>query len=179
MKIRSAFLLLLLLATFFAIQSKSIFAHGDGGELRQEKDGYVIDVGYNPKETVSENTNNYDFQLSKNEEDVEFSDIWVRITSGNNTVFATGIKNQDLGGATLLYQYPKAGDYVLHVRFQKDEESIVEGEFPVKVLQENTSKIQTQSKSPLSTSQIILGIVLFLGGSLIGFITKGFIGKKK
>lgn len=66
---------ILFAALFFLISTSSTYSHGAGGELTQEKSGYKIDVGYEPKELYANEPANFDFDLLKDGQKVEYTDI--------------------------------------------------------------------------------------------------------
>jgi len=164
MKKIGATIIFVLLLTFVTTRS---YAHGTGGEFIKENNGYTIDIGYNPEQFYTGETINFDFTLKKDTLKQEFSDVWVRITQDTKTVFATGIHNQDLGGTTLLYKFEKEGNYVLHVRYQKDGESLAETEFPLVI---SSSQNQAGSNSPNPIAFIIGILFAFVLGTTLGII---------
>jgi hypothetical protein len=111
-----------------------VFGHGDGESLEKEVDGYLIDIGYNTTEFIVGSSVVFEFDISKEEESVDFDDVWVRISEGNKTVFASGIYNAEFGGARMTYSFPSEGAYEFSVRFQDGSESITEAVFPIEVL---------------------------------------------
>lgn len=153
-----------LLLTFITARS---YAHGTGGDFIKDQNGYTIDIGYTPQTFYAGETVNFDFTLKRDTLKHEFTDVWVRITQDTKTVFATGVHSQDLGGTTLLYEFEKEGGYVLHVRYQKDGESLVETEFPITVL---PSEADSESNSPKPVIFIIVGLVAFILGTALGII---------
>lgn len=153
-----------LLLTFMITGS---YAHGTDGELIKESNGYTIDIGYEPEIIYAGETVSFDFLLKKDTLKEEFTDVWVRITQDSKSIFATGIHNQDFGGTTLLYEFEKEGNYVLHVRYQKDGESITEAEFPITVTP-SESQIEPNSPKPIA---FIIGILFaFILGTALGII---------
>lgn len=166
--------ILFLLFFAFSLQlfTKNAHSHGEGEEIILEKDGYKIDVGYSPEILYVNSPASFDFRISKGEEKIEFTDVWVRVSQGPKTFFASGIYNQNLGGSTLIYTFPQEGEYVLNVRYQKNGENIVEGEFPITVLVDPA--LEVEESSPLfSTEFILMGITALILGTILGI----FIGR--
>lgn len=128
---------------FFSIQNVS--AHGDGGEFKKEKDGYVADVGFDPQTFSKGNATAFNFLVSRGKEKVDFTDVWVRITKGESTTYASGVYNQEFGGASLLYTFEEEGDYVIHIRYEAQGKTLLETEMPVTILKADALKPKTPS----------------------------------
>ncbi len=157
----------IIFALLFTFVTANSYAHGTGADLIKEINGYTIDIGYEPEIIYAGETVSFDFLLKKDTLKEEFTDVWVRITQDSKSIFATGIHNQDFGGTTLLYEFEKEGNYTLHVRYQKDGESITEAEFPIAV---TPSDSQNESNSPKPVIFIIVGLVAFILGTALGII---------
>lgn len=166
--------LLLISLAFFLFFPTQIFAHGSGGEFTEEKAGYKIDVGYESKELYANEPSNFDFKLFMGDEEAEYTDIWVRIVKENQTILATGIHNQDLGGTTLLYEFPESGNYTIHVRYQNNGESLVESEFPISVLD---SEIQDNPDSNSDSNKSLIFIFGFVFALILGAVLGIIIGR--
>jgi hypothetical protein len=115
-------------------------AHVTGNSFEQVNGAYRVDVGYDLSPFVAGEAVRFDFNVVQEQtlEDVDFGDVWVRVSQGNRTVFASGIHKPVLGKTGMTFTFPDAGDYDLSVRFQKNGSSIVETTFPVSA-QENAA----------------------------------------
>lgn len=164
MKKIGATIIFTLLLTFATTRS---YAHGTGGEFIKANNGYTIDIGYDPENFYTGETVDFDFSLKKDTLEQEFTDVWVRINQDTKTVFATGVHNQEIGGTTLLYEFEKEGNYTLHVRYQKDGESLAEAEFPLVI---SSSQNQAGSNSPNPIAFIIGILFAFVLGTTLGII---------
>jgi hypothetical protein len=144
-------------------------AHGAGASWEKVVGEYKVDVGYNPTAIVSGASQRLDFNIlnSGSGEQVSFANVWVRISQGEQTVFASGIKKPGFGTAGMVFTFPKQGDYILSVRFENSTQSIAEAEFPVSVAE--------GSVQPAADSQPIAGqpksAVAGLIGLAVGVIT--------
>jgi hypothetical protein len=138
-----------------------VFGHGDGESLEKEVDGYLIDIGYNTPEFIAGSSVVFEFDISKEEESIDFDDVWVRISEDNKTIFASGINNAEFGGARMTYSFPYEGAYEFSVRFQNGSESIAEAVFPIEVLP-NSDKEGSQN-----------WILTALLGALVGAVAGG------
>ena len=148
------------------------FTHGAGQSLEKVLGEYRLDIGYSPPIFEAQDPSIFDFDLLFDEtnEQVVFSDIWVRIVKGKKTVFATGIHKPDFGGVTMVYSFPEKGDYELTVRFQNEGEKIVEGSFPLEV------QGRTETSEPgISFPWLAIGIFF---GIIAGFLASFAIRKK-
>lgn len=155
---------LLLIVSFV----QPIYSHGVGASFEKEAGEYVIDIGYEPEWFTEGDTSTFSFQLLTNDtkDPVEFDDIWVRIARGTQTVFATGINSNANNASTMLFTFPQEGDYTLHVRFQKEEEEIVETSFPIRVTPSEKSLI-TQERIGLLFLGMVVGALSVFAFALI------------
>ena len=143
-------------------------AHGTGESFEKSMDGYKVDIGYEPVVFKSQQVQRFDFDLydSKTNKDVEFTDVWVNISQGNKTVFASGIYKSDFGVAGMTYVFPDKGEYILDVRYEKNGESIVQTTFPISVLESDVVS-GSRSNSLLLSSKV----VYVFGFLIICFVT--------
>lgn len=117
------------------MQAFVVSAHTTGSSWEQVYNEYKVDVGYDPTIFVANEPERLDFNVVKEAtgEDVPFADVWVRISKGNKTVFATGVHKPSLGKTGMTFTFPEAGDYLLSARFEKDGNTVVESSFPITV----------------------------------------------
>lgn len=110
-------------------------AHVTGNSWEQVYGDYKVDVGYDPATFMVGEPQRLDFNVVKEigGEDVPFADVWVRVSQGNKTVFASGIHKPSLGKTGMTFTFPEAGEYLLSGRFEKDGNTIVEASFPITV----------------------------------------------
>lgn len=144
----------------------AVFGHGLGASYEEVVDGYIIDIGYEPEVVTSESRVRFDFGISRDNtgEEVEYSDVWIRINEGTQTVFATGIHRPEFGGAGLLYTFPEEGDYEISARFQNGSEQLAEVVFPIDVI----GIVEDSTTSP--SSLVLVGLISLLVGGLVSFI---------
>ena len=176
----SFFSILFLILSFFGVSflfANPALAHGGGESLEKVVNAYKIDIGYDSVTIEAAKPLFFDFDLVFNEsgEGSEFSDIWVRIAKGKQTVFAGGIHKPSFGNTTMVYTFSEGGEYDLNVRFQNEGEEIVEASFPLAV----------QSASNAADSGLGISFLWLAIGAAMG-VTGGFftafalnIGKKK
>jgi len=157
-------ILLSLLVPFVAL------GHGLGVSYEETVGEYSIDIGYEPEAITSESRVRFDFGIfdKTTGEEVEYSDLWLRINEGNQTVFASGIHSPEFGTAGALYVFPGGGSYEVSVRFQNGGDQLAEVSFPVEVAD--------ASESSSSTSTLIVaGLIGVVLGGLSAFI----LGRRK
>jgi hypothetical protein len=176
--IKGIILSLVLLLTFVS----KVSAHGDGASLEKDVDGYLVDVGYDPDTLVSQEVVVLDFSLieSESQTPVEFSDVWVKISSADEVVFATSINKARIGLTTLTYAFPDEGEYVLSARYQSGNDTLVETEFPLRVsasAEVGEDKIPESGNSSGNNSIVYLGAGTILG-LIMGFGLVRLISKK-
>ncbi len=139
-------------------------AHGEEGLSFEKQVGDVfIDIGYSVDKFTTDSSVIFSFVIQDSEKnEIPFTDVWVRVVRDKSTVFATGINDSPLGGATMVYTFPTSGEYELSARFQKDGKSIAETTFPLLVTQE--------SKESDGEGTIFFVAFGFLSGILVGWL---------
>ena len=154
-----------------------ISAHGGGESLEKVVGEYRIDIGYDPAIIEAARPSVFDFDLLFNEtgERSEFSDIWVRIMKGKQTVFASGVHKPSFGNTTMMYTFAEGGEYSIDVRFQNEGGKIAEASFPLTV---QSPPSATGSGSGISFLWLVIGAAMgVVGGFFTAFAFN--IGKKK
>ncbi|NQV92952.1 hypothetical protein HQ403_00460 [Candidatus Kaiserbacteria bacterium] len=143
-----------------------VLGHGLGASYEETVDGYKIDIGYEPETVTSESRVRFNFSISNEEsnDEVMYSDVWVRINEGSQTVFASGIHHPEFDGAGLLYTFPKEGNYEISTRFQNGSESLAEVTFPLEV---QSAGEDTATSTP---SLLAVGLIGLVFGGLLSFI---------
>lgn len=154
----------------------SLSAHGTGASFEKVIGNYKIDIGYDPVIFTSGGVHRFDFDIfdSKTNNNVDFSDVWVNISEGSKTVFASGIHRSDLGIAGMTFVFPNKGDYTLSVRFEKGDNNIVESTFPVKVL-EGVPPTDGLKNTNGSFGVLVAGVI----GFVLGIVAYSFVKKYK
>tara|TARA_Y100000310_G_scaffold246052_1_gene251161 strand:+ start:2867 stop:3376 length:510 start_codon:yes stop_codon:yes gene_type:complete len=122
----------IVLLFLFIVALPIAFSHLDAGEDK-EIDDFLIDFGYSPE---NPNTNdNVAIALTlfdKNQEVIEPTSVWVRISSPKDVVFAGTLKPNN-GNVAFTYKFPYADNYDITARFNDDKETIVETDFNIKI----------------------------------------------
>ncbi|MDP3963846.1 MAG: hypothetical protein Q8Q39_05115 [bacterium] len=122
-------------------------AHGLGNSIEQTVGGYLIDIGYDAAEIAAQDQIRFDFAAysATSTLPADFSDVWVRISTvgksqnGSAVFFAGNLHATGYGPANMSYAFPKAGEYELAVRFQKNGKSIIETAVPVTVAENESA----------------------------------------
>ena len=170
------FLVLSFLGTSFLFTNFAL-AHGGGESLEKVVGEYRIDIGYDPAIIEAARPSFFDFDLLFNETGgrSEFSDIWVRIMKGKQTVFASGVHKPSFGNTTMVYTFSEGGEYSIDVRFQNEGGKIAEASFPLTV---QSTPSATGSGSGISFLWLVIGAAMgVVGGFFMAFAFN--IGKKK
>jgi len=154
----------LLVFAFFALPFL-IEAHSVGVSHEAQVGEYFVDIGYNvPIPRIGESVT-FDFNLPEEHGNVRYTDVWVRIESEKGVVFAGGLYNAEFGGPRLVYAFPEAGAYTIHVRYENGTETIVETSFPLTV----------EGGTSVLGNTAFIGAGLLLVGILIGVVSKRFL----
>lgn len=160
------YLTLLLLA--FAFPGLAA-AHGDGTSFETTVDGYAVDIGYSSPVPQAGEFVSFDFALQHEAsgKDVDFDDVWVKITNEEGTVvFASGIYNAPFGGARMSYTFPSEGRYTVSARFEGTDGSITEVEFPFSV------SSAENNDTPFQNTLLIFALGAVLGATIVFFLRK-------
>ena len=157
----------------------SVSAHSTGASFEKTVDNYLIDVGYSEVSIQEGTPVRFDFDLFDAQEQTtpkEFSDAWIRISQGNKTFFAGQLGRPQLGKTGITLVIPEAGEYELYVRYNNDNESVVETIFPLQVEVNPETETQQQRK------RIIIafgGVILVLLSFLSGFVISDLLTKRQ
>lgn len=138
----------------------SVSAHAFGFSHEATVNGYQIDIGYSTAAPTPEESVIFDFNLPLVHEEVDYSDVWVRITSEEGSVvFASGIYNSTFGGPRLSYVFPDTGTYTIHARYENGSDILLETSFPITVVPSSSGSFPMPN---------IPGVVV---GALLGALT--------
>lgn len=111
-------------------------AHGDGASFEETKDGYFIDIGYDPAEPTVGEAIRFDFsveEVGSTSTTKIHSDVWVRIMHEDRVQFSGGIHRPVFGPTGFAYVPHAPGEYEIFARFQDGSEKIVESSFSLYV----------------------------------------------
>jgi hypothetical protein len=130
---------------------------------------YTADVGYDPPQVAAGLYERFDFTLwvgaTTSGEVADYSQIWIRILRGSDTLLATGIWTQPIGPTTLLYEFPEPGSYTLETSFRDaDGNDLAVQTFPITVA--GSSDIGPLYGVALDVALIVAGLLL---GALLGW----------
>jgi len=151
-------------------------AHTTGSSWENDVNGYKLDIGYDPTTIVAGQPVQLDFDaydLNKNSQDVDFTDVWLRVSDSDQTIFASGIHKLQYGVTAAVFTFPKAGTYDMYVRFEKNDTTVVEETLPVTVAAANDAahpSPQPQSREILLPE--IIAALSLVAGFLVGYYTK-------
>ncbi len=128
----------ILVFLFLILSVNSAFSHGFGASFEKTVSKYFIDVGYDPFEMTEGDQTTFSFTIltDSTKDLVEFDSVWVRIMDGKRAILATGIDAGINSAPTLIYTFPREGEYTLFVRFEKGDETLAEADFPMTVVRE-------------------------------------------
>lgn len=169
----------LLILVLLAAVALPAYAHVNGVSYEKTKDGYQIDAGYGaPAPAVGESLL-MDFRLRQEGKDVPFTDTWVKITAENGAVvFASGIHNSEFGGPRISYVFPREGKYEVSMRFENNDQTLVEDSFPITVLPASGTGIVLFGMDSTPYLLIIVGIALGVIGALLPGVIRSVRSRK-
>jgi hypothetical protein len=147
-------LLLSLLGICFPFVS---FAHSEGLSFEKVVGEYLFDIGYS-SELSANDLIRFDLSIADalTKELIPFSSAWVRITKGEETLFAGPIGYGEFGKPGFSIVFPYEGDYELSVRFEKGSDTISRASFSLKVA---PGESENESVTPI----IVALIGVFIG----------------
>lgn len=171
---RLSYMILVLLPCIFLIPQGEVRAHGSGASFEEVVDGVLIDIGYSPVDISAQTPVPFDFSIADavSGDTLPYSDIWVRVHKGRETFFAGGIGKSAVGATTMLFQFPKAGMYMLSVRFQNGTESVAEATFEVPVSELMGADAETDSDHGIVIMFVAFLLGLILGGGALWYILR-------
>lgn len=125
----------LLLVCSLIVHAVPIYAHGEGKSYEKQIGKYLLDVGYNPAEVVAGQPIYFDLRLYQKEPTpgaAEYSDVWVRISREETTLFASGLA-PTTGQSGMVYTFDTPGTYTVSTRFEKGVDTLAETSFEIEV----------------------------------------------
>jgi plastocyanin len=170
--------LLILMGAFLSVCLLSVSAHGTGGTIEVEQDGYLIDVGYSEEEIVTGLPIQLSFLLfdlgdGTQRTDVEFTDVWVRIENDAGIVFASLLSRPEFGDTSMSYFFTESGDYELFVRYKDMQDTLVERTVMLNVSDgvpgeaTPTGEYAASDLALVSVLSTILTLIIFAGVFLV------------
>jgi len=147
-----------------------VSAHSAGASIEKTIDNYLVDIGYSPEEPITGEPVRFDFALSDKptEEEIDFTNIWVRIEEGNKSLFAGSIDKARFGLTGFLYAFPESGEYQIFSRFENNEGPIAETSFPFSI-EAGPDEEKNGDFMPIILSGFALGILFF---AIVNFLIK-------
>lgn len=144
-------------------------AHDGGLSMEKLTQDYFFDIGYS-SEFVANDFIRFNLSLfsADKKREVPFTNAWVRITKGDETVFAGPIAHDNFGKSGFSFAFSSAGDYSLSVRFEDGGSSLAQETFSIKV---------SSAKSDSSARSWIAKAPYFLIGLAVGSAAVKFSGK--
>jgi hypothetical protein len=148
-------------------------AHSTGAFWGMQDGAYTLDVGYEPATFVEGRYARFDFLLWKGPADTGtaegFTQVWIRIMDADKqTLMAGGIWKQPYGPTTLVFTFPKPGQYTLEASYRDaDGDDIAVATFPIMVEADGHAGI------PLGS------VGFFIAGLAAGSLALFIAGKRK
>lgn len=149
-------------------------AHGAAGlTVTGTVDGFTGDVDYDYTVIEAGKPGRFAFNLFKGDvvdvvgTGVEYDDVWVRViqqdeSKNGKAIFTGPILKPLFGGTGMILTLPEAGEYTMHVRYNKDDTKIVEISYPITVYD-----LEVKPKFTF-TFEFVIGLgVGFLAGALL------------
>jgi hypothetical protein len=122
--------------------SSVLSAHTEGASFEQAVGAYTIDVGYEPEKPTTAERVVFDFDLRDTDDArVDFDTVWVRLEQDQRLVLATGVNRNAVGGATLVWVPPMAGEAHMTVRYMRAGNVLSESTFVLPVTEGAESSV--------------------------------------
>jgi hypothetical protein len=145
-------------------------AHSTGATIETVVGEYLVDIGYTPENIVTGSPARFDLLLFSDEsgQEVEFTDVWVRVEKDSILWFAGGIDQPIFGSAGFSYTFSESGEYTLSVRYHDERKVLIETEVSVMV-EKKLEPFLARSISWLT----VIGIVALssMGAMVFGFLS--------
>jgi len=122
-----------ILLMFVLLIIPASFAHLDAGGDKVINN-YLIDFGYAPENPKVSDKLTLAFNLINDttKEVIEPSNVWIRISSSKEVVFA-GTFHPEAQHIAFSYKFPYADEYEITARFKDDKGIIIETDFKIKI----------------------------------------------
>lgn len=160
-----AAIVLCLMVCVSALLPATLIAHGSGASYEEEKNGYLIDIGYGPDAIAAGQRLRLDFDLIALDISTTsdlFTDVWVRITKGDELYFSANVAEPYFGPTVLNLLLPDPGEYDIYTRYQNDATNVVDTTFTLLVATSSTTASPASAPGWLSVTTLFT-----LGGGLI------------
>lgn len=150
----------LLLITLLCISSTKVQAHLFGGTYEVSKEGYFIDIGYQPEFPQAGSIIRFDFSIfDESEPNSEiFSSVWVRITkkATEQVVFSGSLHEPRFGPAAMGLYIDNPGTYVVYARFEDGLNIVTEVDFEIEVEKGAASEQEQYSYTHFYVSALVV-----------------------
>jgi len=152
----------------------TVFAHGTLQSLNKTTDKYILDVFYDPLDLSINGSTILTFYLKdiSTKQDVPITSIWVKIAEGQKILYSGPVGPRSFGPPAITYAFPKAGQYEISARFEKDDQTLEEGTFALTVNEFEKKK----SDLPVKMG---IGVGAFVTGSIVTLVLTKLLRKKK
>lgn len=137
--------------------------HNNGNSYEEEKDGFLIDIGYSPLTLTAGERARFDFSIysltaTTSPKDL-FTDVWIQISKDDELHFSSNLNQPNFGPTALNILLVESGEYEIYVRYQQESNLVTDTTFAVSVEAKDVVPIVDQS-IPLSYYSIAAWILL-------------------
>ncbi len=143
------------------------------------KNGYIIDFGYEPENPRAGDQVKINVNLvnATTEKAIVLDNVWMR-TSKNNTITDTGNYNPNVNNVITTQTFAEPGTYEITIRFEKNQTTLVEHDFQLKIQplnQQETLGPEKAGEGLLEEYSIgawfLIGQIILLMIAIIAYIT--------
>ena len=170
-----------LLASGLALSAPALLAHGTGESFEKALDGYYVDIGYNPAPASEDELISFDWVLKKETEsgaDVPFTQVWMRIMKGGETIFAGGVGNSVVGGPRMAYMFTEQGSYEISSRYEQSGVELVSVSFPLEMTEVASGGVTEEGEGTFG-SITPAGLLIGFGAGVLLVLALGRFGLRK
>lgn len=164
---------ILLGISILLISPTMLFAHGSDEVGRVEMGEYIITVDSIVETLTSGSAQRLNVEMEKKtststeEKQVNYTDVWIRITGPNDEfLFSGNIHRTAVGFVTgFSYFFAEPGTHELAMRFLNDGNIVAEGSIPIPIKPGVATEKVSETQHPDSFFVIVAGIVGLLVGT--------------
>lgn len=154
-----------LISLFFLINPFTLSAHGGGPSFPQKVGDYVVEFEYDQPEVIDRVPTAFTFRLldANAQAGVIFDSVLVifKKKDDNSSVLTANLNHDDLvDGLSRFTGTLDRGDYVVNVKFKKDDKYAIEAIYDLSVVPGKTSAIPHNSSLLVSFVGMLVGFVL-------------------
>jgi len=141
-------------------------AHQEGVSFDQVVGEYRVDIGYNPPSPQIGAPFVFDFDLFQSSATssipVDFDSVWVQVKQNNIALYTTRVDKVPSEDATLSYVSQVSGEITVYVRYERNNQTLVETIVPISIIDEHADSARILLFALTGGTGLFVGVVVGL-----------------